>query len=218
MKESTKTSRIAGIIEKIFRDLNAEFFGGELEEPIFTFSATKGAYGHITINRTWIVKTEDRREININPEYLQRPIEEVIGTLIHELTHLYCMQKGIKDTSNGCTYHNQKFKANAEKDGLIVVTKPDHMQYIGYSHTEPTEKLIQWIIDHGYTDFMTSKQTAPGIGGIWIGGGNGGTITPITPKTSSTRKYICPKCGNSFRATKDINVLCMDCMEPFIKA
>lgn len=34
---------------------------------------------------------------------------------------------------------------------------------------------------------------------------------------SSTRKYICPCCGNSFRATKDLNVLCMDCNEQYIK-
>lgn len=30
-------------------------------------------------------------------------------------------------------------------------------------------------------------------------------------KQSSTRKYICPGCGNSFRATKNINMLCLDC-------
>ena len=35
-------------------------------------------------------------------------------------------------------------------------------------------------------------------------------------KISSTRKYICPCCGNSFRATKNINVMCMDCNEQFV--
>lgn len=30
-------------------------------------------------------------------------------------------------------------------------------------------------------------------------------------KKTSTRKYICPCCGNSFRATKNINMLCLDC-------
>ena len=34
-----------------------------------------------------------------------------------------------------------------------------------------------------------------------------------TKKPSSTRKYICPKCGNSCRATKTINIICGDCME-----
>ena len=35
-------------------------------------------------------------------------------------------------------------------------------------------------------------------------------------KPSSTRKYICPCCGNSFRATKNIRVMCMDCNEQFV--
>lgn len=34
-----------------------------------------------------------------------------------------------------------------------------------------------------------------------------------TPKRSSTRKYKCPCCGNSVRATKTVNVICGDCMK-----
>ena len=29
---------------------------------------------------------------------------------------------------------------------------------------------------------------------------------------------ICPCCGNSFRATKNLNVMCMDCNEQFVLA
>lgn len=36
MKETAKTSRTAGYLEKIFRALNRDFFGGELEEPIIS--------------------------------------------------------------------------------------------------------------------------------------------------------------------------------------
>ena len=31
-------------------------------------------------------------------------------------------------------------------------------------------------------------------------------------------KYICPKCGNSCRATKVINLICGDCMEKMVVA
>ena len=31
------------------------------------------------------------------------------------------------------------------------------------------------------------------------------------PKISSTRKYICPCYGNSVRATKIVNIGCLDC-------
>lgn len=33
MKDTIKTSRTAGYLEKIFRAINADWFGGELEEP-----------------------------------------------------------------------------------------------------------------------------------------------------------------------------------------
>ena len=41
---------------------------------------------------------------------------------------------------------------------------------------------------------------------------------PVTPRTSSTRKYICPCCGMSVRATRAVNVACLDCNEPMALA
>ena len=58
-----------------------------------------------------------------------------------------------------------------------------------------------------------------GTGGVDGVDGTGVTGVPvIKPKypKQSTRKYICPCCGNSFRATKTINVMCMDCNKQFI--
>lgn len=49
MKETIKTSRTAGYLEKIFRALNAKYFNGELEEPIITIQSTPRAYGHVTV-------------------------------------------------------------------------------------------------------------------------------------------------------------------------
>ena len=40
MKETVKTSRTAGYLEKIFRALNVKYFNGELEEPIITIQST----------------------------------------------------------------------------------------------------------------------------------------------------------------------------------
>ena len=44
MKNTVKTSRVAGQLEKMFRALNTRFFGGELEEVIITLKKTPGAY------------------------------------------------------------------------------------------------------------------------------------------------------------------------------
>ena len=83
MKETTKTSRTAGYLEKIFRKLNAEFFAGEqIEEPIITIQNTPDAYGHVTVNKAWRVKGETKHELNIGAGTLDRPIENVCATML----------------------------------------------------------------------------------------------------------------------------------------
>ena len=49
-------------------------------------------------------------------------------------------------------------------------------------------------------------------------GTHSGTATTQPPKTSSTRKYLCPCCGNSVRATKAVNIACLDCAEQMVLA
>ena len=63
MKETVKTSRTAGYLEKIFRALNAKYFNGELEEPIITIQSTPRAYGHgsaVTRPATSLTSAQER--------------------------------------------------------------------------------------------------------------------------------------------------------------
>lgn len=63
MKETVKTSRTAGYLEKIFRALNAKYFNGELEEPIITIQSTPRAYGHVTVAKAWQRGDTTRHEL-----------------------------------------------------------------------------------------------------------------------------------------------------------
>ena len=89
MKSTIKTSRTAGQLEKMFRELNKHYYNGELPEPIITLKKTPSAYGHITTVKTWTVSTEQdtgqRYEINISTATLDRPIENTTATLLHEM-------------------------------------------------------------------------------------------------------------------------------------
>jgi len=112
----TEYNRISGYLNKIFNLCNARFFENALPKVVLTIQSTPCAYGHITCSKVW--KNEDganRHEINIGAGTLARPIENIVATLVHEMVHLYCMENGIKDTSRGTTYHNKKFKQEAEK-------------------------------------------------------------------------------------------------------
>ena len=88
-----------------------------------------------------------------------------------------------------------------------------HEKY-GWTITEPTEQLLDFCISNQLEDIQIVRQTL--LSPIRVPGNHPTVISPRKP--SSTRKYICPCCHNSFRATKNINVLCLDCHTPFIQA
>ena len=212
MKETVKTSRTAGYLEKIFRALNTDFFGGELEEPIITIQSTPRAYGHVTVGKTWKRKEDWRHELNLGAETLDRPIENVVATMLHEMVHLYNIAHNVQDCSRGGSYHNQKFKAEAERRGLHI----EHHERYGWTITEPTEETIDYIIRQEWQEVHMNRgggwYPPPSTGGK-AGAGGAVTGTADKPKKSSTRKYVCPCCGQSIRATKAVNVICGDCME-----
>lgn len=53
MKELVKISRVSGMLEKMYRQLNQDKFNGELEDPIITIQSTPRAYGHVTCGKVW---------------------------------------------------------------------------------------------------------------------------------------------------------------------
>ncbi len=207
MKELTSYNRVAGYLNKMFDMLNAEFFENALSRPTITIQSTPRAYGHFSLREdTWVSKLGGTHEINIGAGTLARPIEEVAATLLHEMVHYFNYENGVQDCSRGNTYHNKKFKTAAEAHGLTV----GHSDKYGWSHTAPSEALLEFILENGLTDILISRNE---FGGFHITGTgtHSGTHTPTPPRTSSTRKYICPCCGNSVRATKAVNIACLDC-------
>jgi hypothetical protein len=213
MKKLSNIQRTTNFLNKVFKAVNETYFDNSLEMPVITIQSSVGAYGHISVNKVWSTENVARYELNIGAETLNRPIENVVATMIHECTHLYCLMNDIKDTSNKGVYHNKKFKDIAENIGHLQIDK--HEKY-GWTLTTPTLDTIQLCIDYGFEDIKIHRQTFYSMIPTTTTAGN--TTTPKTPKKSSTRKYICPCCGNSFRATKSINVLCLDCNTPFVLA
>lgn len=156
MKQTVKTSRAAGQLEKMFRELNKHYFAGKLPEPIISLKKTPSAYGHITCSKVWQAGGENKYEINISSATLDRPIEETASTLLHEMVHEYCMETGIKDTSNNGVYHNRRFKEQAEAHGLTV----DHHEKYGWTITSPSEELLDFIIFQGWQDIQMGERLA----------------------------------------------------------
>ncbi|MEY8317717.1 SprT-like domain-containing protein [Oscillospiraceae bacterium 50-58] len=216
MPDKTTLTPVLEKLEDLFSKLNSEFYGGKLQAPVITVSpdTTKGAYGWCTGWKAWTDKapkplsemtpeeikaaeTDGYYEINLCAEHIARPFMDTVGTLLHEMAHLYNCQMGIQDTSRGGFYHNKKFKETAEAHGLIVEKNPKY----GYSKTILTDEAKAFIKSLDDCKFDLYRKAIPHIGG--------------SKKSNSSRKYVCPCCGAIVRATKEVNIVCGDCDAPF---
>lgn len=213
MKQLTSYNRVAGYLNKVFDLLNAEFFESELSRPTITIQSTPKAYGHFSLREdTWVSTLGGTHEINIGAGTLSRPIEEVAATLLHEMVHYWNYIHGIQDCSRGNTYHNRKFKAAAEAHGLIV----DHHEKYGWTITKPSDQLLEVILKYDLTDILLNRNEFSGFQITGTGTHSGTDFGTMAPRKFSTRKYVCPCCGMIVRATRNVNVACLDCDEQLL--
>lgn len=199
-------------LQNLFKIMNDRFFDGSLIEPIIiiqTNAKATRAKGWCTVHEVWHEASTSKSmyEISISAEYLYLGILDISSTLIHEMVHLYHLQNGIKDVSRGNAYHNTKFKERAEKCGLSI----SYNERIGWSVstlTLETKDFVTKLLDG--KDFNYIKGIKTDIDG------SGSLVSPIDiseqpKKKTHIRKYVCPACGVSVRASKEVNLICGDC-------
>lgn len=186
-------------LENLFQNFNSKFFDSALPKPIISLSqkGTRKAAGWCTREKVWTDgSNEQHYEINICPENLNVPIDEICGILLHEMCHLYNTENGINDCSDTSQYHNKKFKECVEKHGLKV-EKHENRGYATTSLKPETLKYIQ-TLDLKIFDLFR----------------DGGKSKTKEKAASSTRNYRCP-CGVNIRATKNVEIICKKCKQEF---
>ena len=189
-----KISEATAFLEQAYIVLNNQYFGGQLPPVVITVQSSPKAYGHYTTWDAWHTDTDGYREINLGAETLNQPIENLIAVMVHEMTHHYCAVNGIKDTSRGGTYHNSAgFKRVAEGTGAVSI---GYDPRIGHSPTTPTSALIAFVEEQGWKGVDLSRNTPE---------------RAARGRNNGVRKYVCPECGISVRATKAVNIGCLDC-------
>ena len=207
------TSYIVAVeyLNYMFDLINETFFESALSKLTITIQSTPKAFGHfVAKSDTWISPEESSCEINMGAGTLARPIEDTVGTLLHEMVHYWNFTRGIKDCSRSGKYHNRKFKEAAEAKGLRVIKNKNY----GWAQTEPTEQIHDFVEKHS----LTSIQIFRNEGYFYVKGGNeDNEDEEPQKKKSSTRKYICPCCETSVRATRTVRIMCMECEEEMIE-
>ena len=181
---------------RIFDVLNEHYFDNGLGYPIITIEEGKDEYGHFISPQTWaVVDSEDRLyEIAINPVYLNREINETVGTLLHEMIHYYATVNDIKDTTK-TGKHTKKFKELAEKFDLVV----DEDDYAHTTISPQLEQFIEEVVQPNgecfklFVDYPLVEAQEP------------------KPRKKTQFKYICPKCGMVAKAKAELNIVCGAC-------
>ena len=112
-----------------------------------------------------------------------------------------------------CTIEYNTKNGIAESHGLIV----GHDEKYGWTLTSPSDDLLDFILENELTDILITRNEFYGVAVVGTGA-HSSTGTPVPPRTSSSRKYVCPCCGNSVRATKCVHIACMDCREEMVLA
>lgn len=188
-------------LNKLFDELNKIKFSNNLEKPIIVVQSDKRAkaYGWCSLKKVWVENEQEKYEITITAEFLNRPYEEICGTMLHEMVHLYNIQNEIKDNSNNGIYHNKKFKESAETFGLIVDKSEKH----GWAITKLNQQNIDLVnkFDINKDVFKLYKK-----------------VFKKEEKEDKTKSwgYECPKCGTKFTYRKKLNLICGDCKTAFM--
>ena len=214
MKQTTKMSRAVSQLEHMYNALNTDFWSDELPQVIVTVQSKPGTYGHSSRAKVWQRKEDSLFEINVAAEVLSYPIEETIDTLLHEMVHIFCRVHEIKEVSNGTAYHNKRFKEIAESHGLSCVYTGSRYGW----NTQPGDNLIEYAIEKGWSEIQISRSTVQAIRIGASGTSQAGAAQVSGVKApSSTRKLICPKCSQTVRATRKVNILCGVCLLQMIE-
>ena len=104
------SSQVISQFEEIFTALNIKYFNGELKKAIITV----GTNSRIQVAQKFVNRSISGNTtsfgIELNANQLNKPIEETVGKILHEMVHEYCLENSIKDTSNNDVYHNRRFR------------------------------------------------------------------------------------------------------------
>jgi hypothetical protein len=171
------------------------FFADEpMPIPALTFEKSRvTTLGHYRIGRNDFAV---REQINLNKLHLNRPLWDILATLLHEMVHCweYCHLPEKDRTKNW--YHPKKFREKMQEFGIVCDEKGCHVGLI-------RNGLFAW----------TLRQNAVELNSVPNYQTEG--VVPIEPKKkpkgkSKLKKWSCG-CTNIRVAVQDFQAECLKC-------
>lgn len=187
-----------------------EIIKKETDAPRATITITrntKGKKAHFTHYKPWKSGDEQFNEIMFNADFFRGDAENVLATLLHEISHSINYKNGISD----CTqeqYHNQKFAKVAEGLGL----KTEKVKRFGFAQTTLTpEGKERWaealkiIADALKITALAEPENAPKgrNKNLLVAECKCGEKIRLSLKTLEKTRPICQECKSEFKTQEE---------------
>lgn len=184
----------------------------------------RGVLGHFAALR-WQPRSDQIgkriHEVVVIAEHLDRSVEDVVGTLIHEAAHALNFERGIKDCSRS-QYHNQRFKLAAEELGLDVTQVPHYGFALTTMRAETQERYASETV--GLFAVMMHRKAEAGLATGTSGAGGNKSDQEANSDNVGKRdgnrhkKAVCA-CPFNIRVSRKVMtstvIRCETCGEPF---
>lgn len=224
IEQSNPTGAMYESLQLAYRHFNDVLFGGKLPDCLITLSADRRSLGHFSGGR-FIPLDNDKKhtdEIAMNAQhFINRPMQEVLSTLVHEQVH--CWQHHFGKRPTRC-YHDRQWATKMKEVGL----HPSHTGRPDGKETGP--KMSHYIIEGGgfslacekflsehkvilYQDRAFLMRTAKPSGKDTSDDvdGDEGDTEAEPEKSVGRAKFCCPGCKLNAWAKPSARIQCVPC-------
>jgi predicted SprT family Zn-dependent metalloprotease len=182
-------------LEKAFNWFNKALFDQRLPSVMFTLTRRTGANGYFHAEQFKHRDGDHTHEIALNPNTMDRDIKAVLGTLVHEMTHLEQQEFG-KPSKGG--HHNMEWASMMLRVGLTPTDGTGKMTGRKVTHMidegGPFDVALQDLMPFDIPYFTQPRDKAE------------------KKKDKSKVKHECG-CGNKAWAKMGSRLICGDCNE-----
>jgi predicted SprT family Zn-dependent metalloprotease len=201
----TPTAETYANLEAAFNHFNKELFGHRLPSVLFTLTRKRKAHGYF-----WAEQFKHRadgdstHEISLNPDSMDRTLDAVLSTLVHEMTHLEQQEYGTPGSKGN---HNREWVGLMERVGLI----PSNTGEPGGKQTG--RQMTHYVEAGGAFEVSMHKLIADGFSLPYF---TQPRAAAEKKKDLSKVKFTCPCCGDKAWAKHSMRLVCGECDEPMI--
>ena len=194
------TDEAYGELQRAYNYFRVELFRSEVPHCLITLPQTSDrVMGYFSPSRFERKTGRETDELAMNPAHLRnRPLMEVLSTLVHEMCHVWQHHKGKPGRGR---YHNRQWGTKMKEVGL----QPSHTGKPGGRETG--DHMTHYIVAGGQFEVQARRLIASGFKISWAS-----DLLPVRPTRA---KYTCPGCGVNVWGKPNLKITCGDCQKRF---